>query len=142
MNEPFHANLKLITGEELLAEVFVTEECGEEMMVLSNPIVITESTQFVDHKKGIAMSGLIPKKWLTYSSDDMVLVNKNHIITITELDKFAVDFYNRALVAARLSSPVKRKIESSDNSGYVGNTKSHRDKLEEMYNNSPDIPDS
>ena len=30
MNEPFHANLKLITGEELLAEVFVTEECGEE----------------------------------------------------------------------------------------------------------------
>ena len=86
------------------------------------------------------MSGLIPKKWLTYSSDDMVLVNKNHISTMTELDKFAVDFYNRALLAARLSSPIKRKIDSSDNSGYVGNTKSHRDKLEEMYNNSPDVP--
>ena len=141
MNEPFHANLKLITGEELLAEVFVTEECGEEMMVLGNPIVITESTQIIDHKKGIAKSGLLPKKWLTYSNDDMVLVNKSHVITISELDKFAVEFYQRALIAARLSSPVKRKIESSDNSGYVGDTKTYRDKLENMYNNSFDVPE-
>ena len=141
MTEPFHANLRLITGEELLAEVFVTEECGEEMMVLGNPIVIMESTQIVDHKQGIARSGLLPKKWLTYSNEDVVLVNKNHIITISELDKFAVEFYQRALIAARLSSPVKRKIESSDNSGYVGDTKSHRDKLEDMYNKSFDVPE-
>ena len=141
MTLPFHANLRLISGEELLAEVLPAEECGEDMMVLSNPILITEATSVVDHNKGVAMSGLIPRKWMTYANDDMVLVNKNHIITISELDKFAIQFYKRALIAARLSSPIKRKIESSENSGYVGETKSHREKLEDLFNQSYDVPE-
>ena len=87
------------------------------------------------------MSGLIPKKWLSYANDDMVVVNKSHVITISELDKFAIQFYKRALIAARLSSPVKRKIESHENSGYLGETKSHRERLEDIYNNSHDVPE-
>jgi len=141
MNETFYANLKLITGEELLSEVMMDEESGEQMMVLSNPIVINESTQVVDHKKGVAMSGLIPKKWLSYANDDMVLVSKNHIITMSELDKFGVQFYKKALIAARLSNPVKRKISSIDNSGYVGDVDDTRRKLEDLFDSSYDIPE-
>ena len=44
MNEPFFATIKMITGEEVLSEIMVTEEHGTEFFVLSNPITIAENT--------------------------------------------------------------------------------------------------
>ena len=136
MMDPFHATVKLITGEEVLAEVMPTEENGSEFFVLSNPIIISESVQ-IDQEKGIAISGLIPKKWMTYSSDDMSLVNKTHIVSISELDSFGVDFYEKALVVARATSPIKRKVTTDKNSGFVGKIESLRKKLEKDYKDSP-----
>ncbi len=136
MMDPFHATVKLITGEEVLAEVMPTEENGSEFFVLSNPIIISESVQ-IDQEKGVAISGLIPKKWMTYSSDDMSLVNKTHIVSISELDSFGVDFYEKALVVARATSPIKRKVTTDKNSGFVGKIESLRKKLEKDYKDSP-----
>ena len=136
MMDPFHATVKLITGEEVLAEVMPTEENGSEFFVLSNPIIISESVQ-IDQEKGVAISGLIPKKWMTYSSDDMSLVNKRHIVSISELDSFGVDFYEKALVVARATSPIKRKVTTDKNSGFVGKIESLRKKLEKDYKDSP-----
>lgn len=136
MMDPFHATVKLITGEEVLAEVMPTEENGSEFFVLSNPIIISENVQ-IDQEKGIAISGLIPKKWMTYSSDDMSLVNKTHIVSISELDSFGVDFYEKALVVARATSPIKRKVTTDKNSGFVGKIESLRKKLEKDYKDSP-----
>ena len=136
MMDPFHATVKLITGEEVLAEVMPTEENGSEFFVLSNPIIISETVQ-IDQEKGIAISGLIPKKWMTYSSDDMSLVNKTHIVSISELDSFGVDFYEKALVVARATSPIKRKVTTDKNSGFVGKIESLRKKLEKDYKDSP-----
>ncbi len=136
MMDPFHATVKLITGEEVLAEVMPTEENGSEFFVLSNPIIISENVQ-IDQEKGIAISGLIPKKWMTYSSDDMSLVNKTHIVSISELDSFGVDFYEKALVVARATSPIKKKVTTDKNSGFVGKIESLRKKLEKDYKDSP-----
>ena len=83
------------------------------------------------------VSGLVPKKWLMYSSEDMQVVYKQHIISVSELDKFGVEFYQRALIAAKASSPVKRKVETDRHSGYVGKIEAFRTKLEDMFKDSP-----
>ena len=140
MNESFPATIKLITGEEILAEVTLMEENGSDFFLVNDPIVISETMQ-VDHQKGVAMSGLVPKKWQLYANDSMTIINKQHIVSISELDKFGTDFYNKALIAAKLSSPVKRKVESEENVGYVGNTKNSREFLEKMYEISHDVTD-
>ena len=140
MNESFPATIKLITGEEILAEVTLMEENGSDFFLVNDPIVISETMQ-VDHQKGVAISGLVPKKWQLYANDSMTIINKQHIVSISELDKFGTDFYNKALIAAKLSSPVKRKVESEENVGYVGNTKDSRQYLEKMYEMSFDISD-
>jgi hypothetical protein len=137
----FYATLKLITGEEILAEVSPCEENEADFFLIDNPIVINESTQ-IDHQKGVAISGLLPKKWMLYSSDGMSLINRNHVISISELDKFGTDFYFKALIAAKLSSPIKRKVDSKDNIGYVGTIDECRSELEEIFKNSPNVPDS
>ena len=131
----------MITGEEVLAQVMPGDNEDEKFFVLSNPIVVHENMT-IDAEKGVAVSGLIPKKWMTFASDDMTIVYRSHVVSISELDEFGVDFYNKALVAARVSSPVKKKVESKDNSGFIGKIQAFREKLEGTFGDSPDLPSS
>ena len=140
IEEPFFATIKMVTGEEVLSEVMPSEEHGIHFFVLNDPIVINENNT-IDPNKGIVISGLIPKKWLLYSSDGMTIVNQEHIITMSEMDKFGVEFYKKALIAAKVSSPIKRKVESKDNSGYLGSTESYREQIKRMYEASFDVPE-
>ena len=139
MNESFHATVKMITGEEVLTEIMPCEENGANFFLFSNPIVIAENSQ-VDMQKGVVVSGLVPKRWMLFSNDDMTIVNNTHVVSISELDQFGIDFYRKALIAARASTPIKRKVDTSSNSGYVGKIESHRKYLEEMFDSSPDVP--
>mgnify|MGYP001267151821 CR=1 FL=1 len=138
MNDSFYATIKIVTGEEVLSEIMPTEENGEKFFVLHNPIVIHESTQ-VDSEKGIVMSGLIPKKWMLFQNEEMAILYPNHVISMSELDKFGVDFYRKALVAAKMASPIKRKVNSDKNTGFVGKIESPRESLEDMFDSSPDL---
>ena len=140
MNNSFYATVKLITGEEILAEVALTEENGAQFFLVNEPIVVNETMQ-VDHQKGIAVSGLVPKKWQLYASDTMTIIQKEHVISISEMDKFGVDFYMKALLAAKMSSPIKRKVDSSENVGYVGTVDETRLLLELLYEAAPHAPE-
>ncbi len=140
MNESFYATLKLVTGEEILAEITSMNENGSDFFLVNDPIIVSENVQ-IDHQKGIAVSGLIPKKWQLYANDSMTIINKNHVVSISELDKFGSEFYSKALIAARMSSPIKRKVESSENVGYVGKVSDSRKYLEKMYEKSLDVHD-
>ena len=139
MLEPFHATVKMITGEEVLAEIMPTEENKDQIFILNNPITITENLQ-VDTEKGVAISGMIPKRWMHFASDDMTIVNKTHVVSMCELDKFGVEFYKKALAAAKFTSPVKRKIDTKTHSGFIGKIESFREKLEDTFGESPDLP--
>ena len=102
---PFFATLKLITSEEVLGEVVPQEEDGTEFFLISNPITISESHQ-IDPEKGIVTSSLAPRKWMMYSNEDLVIVYKTHVVSISEMDRFGEDFYKKALIAAKSSSPI------------------------------------
>ena len=134
----FFATMKLITSEEILAEVLPQEEDGTEFFVLSNPIIISETMQ-VDQDKGVAMSGLVPRKWMLYANEDMTIVYKNHVVSISEMDKFGVDFYKKALIAAKCSSPIKKKMDTKNHTGYLGKIETLRKKLKKAYEDSPDL---
>jgi len=138
MNETFYATLKLITSEEILSEVLPQEEDGTEFFVLSNPILVTEN-QHVDMEKGVVMSGMVPRKWMLFSNEDLTILYKQHVVSISELDKFGADFYRKALIAAKCSSPIKRKVDSKKNSGYIGKIEQFRKKLRKTFDNSPDL---
>ena len=108
MEDSFYATLKLITGEEILAEITPCNEHGQDFFLVNDPIVISETTQ-IDANKGVAMSGLVPKKWQLYANDSMTIIYKQHVISISQLDKFGVEFYSKALLAAKMSSPIKEE---------------------------------
>ena len=141
MNEDsFHATVKLVTGEEILTEIIECEEIGKDFFLLHNPIIITENNHVYMHK-GIVVSGIVPKKWMMYSSDDLTIVYKQHVISISEMDKFGADFYKKALIAAKVSSPIKRRVSSEENVGFVGKVEQSREALEKLYDMSLDVPE-
>jgi hypothetical protein len=141
MFDSFHATIKMITGEEVLARVLPTDENQNEIFILKNPIIIQEETQ-VNPEKGVAISGLIPKKWLMFANDETTIVNKTHVVSMSELDKFGVDFYQKALIAAKAASPIKKRVESKNNSGYLGLIDKFRKDIEDVFNNSHDLPNT
>ena len=96
---PFYATLKLVTSEEILSEVMAQEEEDTQFFILSNPIIVVENNQ-IDVEKGIILSGLVPRKWMLYSNEDLTIVYKQHVVAVSEMDKFGVDFYKKALIAA------------------------------------------
>ena len=135
---PFYATLKLVTSEEILSEVMAQEEEDTQFFILSNPIIVVENDQ-IDVEKGIILSGLVPRKWMLYSNEDLTIVYKQHVVAVSEMDKFGVDFYKKALIAAKCSSPIKKKVETEKNTGFIGKIDNMRKKLEDKYNNSPDL---
>lgn len=138
MNETaFFATVKITTGEEVLSEVLPQTENGTDFFVLSNPIIITESQQ-IDVEKGVIMSGLVPRKWMLYANEELTIVYKQHVVSISEMDKFGTEFYKKALIAAKVSSPVKKKVESERNTGFIGKIEQMRQQLEDKFNDSPD----
>ncbi len=136
--EPFFATMKLVTGEEILAEVMANDETGAEFFVVGNPIVINE-TNSVDAKNGVIVSALVPKKWMMYADDELTIVYKNHVVSISELDRFGADFYKKALIAAKISNPIKKKVETNKSTGFIGKIDSFRKKLDGIYDDSPDL---
>lgn len=131
MNDSFYGTIKMITGEEVLAEiVYIPEE--DPYYLLHQPIIIQEFAQF-DPRRGAMVTGMIPKKWMTYASDDMTIVYKNHVLSVSEMDKFGAEFYEKALIAAKITSPIKKRVTTNNHSGFVGNVDAYREKLEKLY---------
>lgn len=137
MDEQFHASIKMVTGEEVLARAMKSIENGVEIFLLDDPIVISESTS-IDRKKQIAFSGLVPRRWMNYGGDGLVVVYKQHVVSISEMDRWGAEFYEKALLAAKVSSPIKKKVDQEEHSGYLGSTKDYRKYLEDLYGNSPE----
>lgn len=138
MNDLFYATLKMTTGEEVLAEVMHCEEDGARFLILHNPIIMEET---FSEEEGRFVVGQGARKWLQYSSDDMVIVNFDKVITMSELDKYAAEQYQKYTYIAKLKSPVKREMQTKDHSGYLGSIEENRKYLEDMFNRSFDIPE-
>ena len=137
MEEQFYATIKMITGEEVLARVMKSKENGVEIFLLDDPIVIGETTS-IDKERSVALSGLTPRRWMNYGGEGLVIVYKQHVVSMSEMDRWSIEFYEKALLAARVSSPIKRKVHQEEHSGYLGTTKDYRKYLEKLYRNSPD----
>ena len=109
MEEQFYATIKMVTGEEVLARVMKTKENGVDIFLLDDPIVIGETTS-IDKRRSVALSGLTPRRWMNYGGEGLVIVYKQHVVSMSEMDRWSIEFYEKALLAARVSSPIKRKF--------------------------------
>ena len=138
MNDPFFATIKMTSGEEVLSEIIPNEENGVNILLMFNPIVVEESYSY-DEDTGSLAPKTTARKWLKFSQDDMVIVNMDNVITVSELDKYGIAYYQKSLILAKVKSPVRREMKTKEHTGYLGTIEEQRKYLEKLFNNDSEI---
>ena len=131
-DQEFLATLKLVSGEEVISMVLYLED--EDKVLLSNPFSVEQSRQ----KQGqLEITGFSFKEWVMASFDDMYIIGRDHIITITEVEGPIKEFYEKNLEKIQSHKQLLHKPNKLPRkSGYLGSINDTKNTLEDIYKKS------
>ena len=132
MGDEFFATIKLVSGEELVSKVCYIDD--EDKILLENPLEVDAART---RKGSLEISGFTFKEWICATFDNMFIINRDHILTITEIEGPIVDFYEKTLQRIQNGKSLQgtgKKL--SRNSGYLGSVKDMKKSLENIFNKS------
>jgi uncharacterized protein YciI len=132
MEEEFYATLKLVSGEEVVAKVCYLPD--EDKVMLDRPLAVEIAKQ----KKGqLEVTGFSLKEWISATFDDMFIIKRDHILTMTELDETIEEFYIKTLKKLESAKTLVGKgSKLPRRSGYLGSIKEVKKSLEDIYKKS------
>ena len=136
MEDDFYGTIKFKNGEEIFAKVAASEEEDRTMLILHNPILITE----IKGKRGIV--GYKVEPWLKTSREDMFIINMSDVLTLSESsDVEMIMMHQRYLRDSQYDEDNRSKINRK--MGYIGNVHDAKEVLERLYKlNKPKKPNS
>ena len=132
MGEEFFATVKLITGEEIVSKVVYLED--EDKVMLENPLQVDQAKQ---RKGALEISGFSFREWVCATFDKMFIINRDHIITISEVEGPIVDFYKETLLRMENGKSLNGKGgKLPRGSGYLGSVTDMKKSLENIFKKS------
>ena len=132
MGEEFFATVKLITGEEIVSKVVYLED--EDKVMLENPLQVDSAKQ---RKGALEISGFSFREWVCATFDKMFILNRDHIITMSEIEGPIVDFYKETLLRMENGKSLNGKGgKLPRGSGYLGSVTDMKKSLENIFNKS------
>jgi hypothetical protein len=129
IEEDFYSTIKLKTGEEIFAKVAASEEEDRTLLIVSNPIIISE----IKGRTGVVGYKIEP--WLKTTTEDMFILNLEDILTMSESsDIDMIMMYQTYLRQSNKERDSQSKL--SRGMGYLANVHDAKEILEKLYNNS------
>jgi len=128
IEEDFYATVKLKTGEEIFCKVAATEEEDRTMLIVSNPIIVSE----IKSRNGII--GYKVEPWLKTTREDMFILNLEDVLTISESSDIEMIMMYQNYV--RQSTKEGNHSKINRRMGYLANVNDAKDILEKLYKNS------
>jgi len=129
MNEEFYAAIKLVSGEEIFAQVTPCEEGDRTLLILDTPVVF-ETIQL----KHMAVSAIKVEPWISLGDESMMIVNMDKVITITEVkDEQVLCIYNKYL---RDKDRESNQTKINEEMGFLSSISEARVSLEKLYKSS------
>lgn len=127
IEDDFYATIKLKTGEEIFAKVAASEEEDRTILIVSNPITVSE----VKTKSG-AITGYKFEPWLKTTTEDMFLINMKDVLTMSESSDIEMimlyqNYINNLEKGPSTHSKLNRRM------GYISNVKDAKELLEKIY---------
>jgi hypothetical protein len=129
IEEDFYATVKLKSGEEIFAKVAPSEEDNRTLLIISNPIVISEV------KNRMGMYGYKFEPWLKTTTEDMFIINLNDVLTLSEsFDIEMISLYQSYIRQLDKNNSNQSKI--SKEMGYLANVNDAKELLEKLFKSS------
>ena len=131
-DEEFYSTIKIVTGEEIVAKVIYLED--EDKVMLEDPLLVEMQRS---RKGALEIAGFSFKEWMSATFEDMFVLNREHIVTMSEIDPTIKEFYIKTLermkrrkMLANTADKLPRK------SGYVGSVSKFKKSLEDIFKKS------
>ena len=138
IEDDFYATLKLKSGEEIFAKVAASEEEGRTMLIINNPITVSE----IRGRNGIV--GYKVEPWLKTTKEDMFIMNLDNVMTLSESNDMEMICMHQNFIRDSKDDIQDQHSKLNRRMGYVATVNAARAKLEEIYkdsqNNSPNVP--
>ena len=130
IEDDFYATLKLRSGEELFAKVAASDEDDRVMLLVLNPIIVSE----IKTKGNLV--GYKVEPWLKTTKEDMFIINLDNIITLSESsDLEMINMYQNFLRDSQRDPFSRPKM--SRRMGYITTVDDARNFLEKIFIESP-----
>ncbi len=129
IEDDFYSTIKLKTGEEIFAKVAATEEDDRTLLLVTNPIIVSE----IKGRTGIMGYKIEP--WLKTTTEDMFIINIEDVLTMTESsDIEMISMYQTYCRESDKTRNNQSKI--SRKMGYLANVNDAKEILEKLFKNS------
>jgi len=129
IEEDFYATLKLKTGEEIFAKVAATEEEDRTLLLVSNPIIVSEL------KGRMGVMGYKLEPWLKTTTEDMFILNMDDILTMSESSDIEMIHLYQSYI--KQSEKLKTKqTKLNRDMGYISNINDAKEILEKLFKDS------
>lgn len=128
-DEEFYGVFKLLNGEEVLGKAVLTEDNGETLVFIQDPVC----TQVV-HKEldeGKLVRGVGFSKWMQFSNEDFFILREKDILTVTSMSKEVSYLYEAFILSEDDEKSSKKDLEPE--MGYLGKINEARKLLEKIY---------
>ena len=132
MEDDFYGTIKFKNGEEVFAKVAASEEENRTMLVVHNPILISE----IKGRNGVV--GYKVEPWLKTTREDMFIINLTDVLTLSESQDVEMICMHQNFVRDTINEQKGQKL--SRRMGYLGNVNDTKEILEKLYNK--DIKDT
>ena len=129
IEEDFYATLKLKTGEEIFAKVAATEEDDRTLLLVSNPIIVSEL------KGRMGVMGYKLEPWLKTTTEDMFILNMDDILTMSESSDIEMISLYQSYIRQFEKLKTKQTKLNRD-MGYISNVDDAKEILEKLFKDS------
>jgi hypothetical protein len=132
MEEEFYATLKLVSGEEVVAKVCYLPD--EDKIMLDRPLAVENAKQ----KKGnVEVTGFALKEWISATFDNMFIIKRDHILTMSEISEDIQEFYEKTLSKIENGKNLAGKGDKLPRAaGYLGSIQETKKSLEDIFKRS------
>ena len=130
-DEEFYGIFKLLNGEEVLGKAVLTEDNGESLVFIQNPV----STQIV-HKEledGRTVRGVGFAKWMQFSDEDFYILREKDILTVTSMSKEVSFMYEAFIIGEDDEKKHESKLDLEPEMGFLGKIDEARRLFEKIY---------
>jgi len=129
IEEDFYATIKLKSGEEIFAKVAPSEEEDRTLLLVSNPIIISQI------KTRMGLIGYKFEPWLKTTSEDLFILNLDDVLTMSESNDIEmISMYQNYIRHNRKLDGNECKIDRR--MGYISNIHDAKEILEKIFKSS------
>lgn len=133
-DEEFYGIFKLVSGDEVLAKALLTEDNGETIIFLTDPVTLEIFTRETDDGK--VSRGMGFSHWMQLSDEEFFIVREKDIISLATMSKETIIMYEAYINGDNVTKPDLKKVAPQKEMGYLGSIDDARKIFEKLYKNS------